>query len=130
MYALVTVSVLSLLGNPIRVSGTMISSPSYSMEVVTACTGLFVTTIFLSAVIAYPSRLQAKLIGVLAGVPAIFLLNVVRLVSLFYIGRYLPKFADRAHLLVWQSLVILLTLVLWLFWVERFANVPQKQGQG
>jgi len=126
LYAYVTGFVLGLLGNSVRVSGTMISSSRYSIEVVTACTGLFVTTIFLSAVIAYPCRMRAKLIGVAIGIPGIFLLNVIRLVTLFYIGLYLPRFAERAHLLVWQSLMILLSLVLWLFWVERFANVRAK----
>ena len=132
VYAVVTGFILGLLGNPVRVSGTLITSPSYSMEVVTACTGLFVTTIFLSAVIAYPCRLRTKLIGVAIGIPGIFLLNVVRLVTLFYVGIYLPRFADRVHLLVWQSLIILLVLVLWLFWVGRFAHAsaPQRQKQG
>ena len=127
LYARATGLVLNLFGAGVRVSGSLISGPRYTMEVIPGCTDLYITPIFLAAVIAYPSRLRAKLLGIGLGLPAIYLLNLVRLTSLFYIGLYLPRFADRAHLLVWQSLMIILTLLLWLLWVERFAHAPQKR---
>lgn len=127
LYAHATGLVLNLLGGRVQVVGSLISGPGYTMEVIPGCTDLYITPIFLSAVIAYPCRLKAKLLGIGLGLPAIYLLNLVRLTSLFYIGLYLPRFADRAHFLVWQSLMILLTLVLWLLWVERFAHAPRKR---
>ena len=43
--------------------------------------------------------------------------NQLRLVSLAYINQWKPSAVDVAHVVVWQSLIIFLTLVLWLLWV-------------
>jgi exosortase H (IPTLxxWG-CTERM-specific) len=121
--------VLNLLGNETRVVGHTIESAKFNIEIITTCTGIFTAAIFLSAVLAYPARWKARLIGAAIGLGGIFSLNIVRLVSLFYIGVYLPDFLERAHLLVWQPLTIFFALCLWLLWVERFAHAPQK-GKG
>jgi hypothetical protein len=42
--------------------------------------------------------------------------------SLFWIGSSFPQYLDVAHLLVWQTAMILLAIILWLFWVERIAH--------
>jgi exosortase H (IPTLxxWG-CTERM-specific) len=122
----VTNFVLNLLGNRTRVIGHTITSSHFSITVVTACTGLFMTAVFLAAVIAYPSRFLAKLIGLALGIAGIFTVNIVRLVSLFYIGIYWPSFLNQAHLLVWPSLLIVFSLFLWLFWAGKVTHAPQK----
>ena len=119
--------ILNMLGNHTTVAGATVRSARFSISVVTACTGLFLTAAFFAAVIAYPSRFSAKLVGITTGAAAIFAVNVVRLVSLFYIGVYLPRFLEPAHLLVWQSLLIVFVLVLWLFWAGKVAHAPYKR---
>jgi exosortase/archaeosortase family protein len=118
--------VLNLLGNRTWVIGHTITSSRFSITVVTACTGLFMTAVFLSAVIAYPARFIAKLIGLALGIVGIFTVNIVRLVSLFYIGVYWPSFLDQAHLLVWPSLLIVFSLFLWLFWAGKVTHAPRE----
>ena len=122
----VTSFVLNLLGNRTLVIGHTITASRFSITVVTACTGLFMTAVFLSAVVAYPARFLAKLIGLALGIAGIFTVNIVRLVSLFYIGIYWPSFLDQAHLLVWPSLLIVFSLFLWLFWAGKVTHAPQK----
>ena len=118
--------VLNLLNMQTVVVGHTIESSRFHIEVITACTGLYVASVFLPAVIAYPSRLIAKLIGATCGIAAIFALNIIRLVSLFYIGIYLPGFLEHAHLLVWQPLFIIFALFLWLFWAEKVTHASCK----
>ena len=122
----VTSFILNLLGNRTRVIGHTITASCFSITVVTACTGLFMTTVFLSAVVAYPARFLAKLIGLALGIVGIFTVNIVRLVSLFYVGVYWPSFLDQAHLLVWPSLLIVFSLFLWLFWAGKVTHAPQE----
>ena len=119
--------VLNLFGNQTQVVGHTIVSSRFNVEVITACTGLYVATVFLAAVLAYPARFVAKLVGVAYGIAGISLLNVIRLVSLFYIGVHFPDFLERAHLLVWQSLVIVFALFLWLLWAEKVAHASHKR---
>ena len=118
--------ILHVLGNQTHVIDQTIWSSTFYLEIVPACTGVYPLAAYLSAVIAYPSRFLAKLLGILLGIGGIFTLNTVRLVSLFYIGLHLPNFFEQAHLLVWQSLVIVFTLLLWLLWAEKVARAPRK----
>ncbi len=124
--ARVTGGILNLLGHRTVVTGSTVSSEAFGITVVTACTGLFTTGLFLIAVITFPAGWTSKLIGVGLGVGGIFLLNVVRLVSLYYIGVHLPGLLDPAHQLVWQSVLIVFAVALWLLWAGRWAHAPKR----
>lgn len=119
--------VLSIFGTKVQVSGTVIFSSLFSVEVIPACSGVFPTIIFISAVLAYPCKLKEKFIGILLGIPAIFLVNLIRMVSLFYVGAYLPQIFEATHLLFWQSLMIIAAVLLWLLWAQRFTHAHVVQ---
>jgi exosortase/archaeosortase family protein len=84
--------------------------------------------IFLSAVLAFPAPWTSKAVGLVLGVVAIQLVNLVRVVALFLTGVYLPDFFDSSHTVVWQSIVILFGVLLWIFWANRFA-VPRVRAE-
>ena len=126
--ARITGGIINLFGAHVTVSGNTIQAATgFSLAVVTACTGVFTTGVFLVGVIAYPARWKAKLIGIGLGICGIFLVNLVRLTSLFYIGVHFPRFFNQAHLLVWQSLIIVFALFLWLAWAGRVAHAPRDE---
>ncbi len=110
---------LSLLGTPSFAEGTLVRSEIFSLEIIFECTAILPIVLFLAAVAATPSPRRAKLWALVWGLPAIGLFNLVRLVSLVYIGHLAPKYFETAHLFVWQPLTILFALGLWLAWVER-----------
>jgi len=118
-----TSSTLNLLGASTRVNGTILSSNSFAVNIVAECTAVGPLVLFIGAVLAYPSRLKAKGLGVLIGLVVLTTVNVFRIVSLFWIGATYPEYLDIAHLLVWQAAIIILAIILWLFWVERVAGV-------
>jgi len=118
-YAVLTHTTLRLLGQPTTVTGSVVQSGRFGITVVTACTGLFVTTLFVVAVLLFPASWVAKSIGAAVGVIGIAVVNVVRLVSLYFVGVYWPQFFDLAHQLVWQSLLIVIAVSLWLVWAGR-----------
>ena len=124
--ARITSGVLNGFGHRTVVAGSTVSSEIFGITVVTACTGLFTTGLFLIAVIAYPTGWRSKLIGAGLGVGGLFLLNVFRLVSLHYIGVHLPGFLDPAHQLIWQSVLIVFAVALWLLWAGRWAHAPKR----
>lgn len=117
--------VLNLLSLKATASGTLLQVEGFTARIDDVCTGIFVVAIFFSAVLAYPSRMKEKLKGFLLGAFVIFFLNLIRVVSLMYIGRYFPSFFETAHLLIWQSLVIFAALLAWIYWTERFVGAPQ-----
>jgi exosortase H (IPTLxxWG-CTERM-specific) len=124
-FASVSGLMLNLLSLKATASGTSLKVEGFAAQIDDVCTGIFVVAIYLSAILAYPSRAGEKLKGLLMGASAILLLNLIRVVSLMYIGLYLPQFFETAHLLVWQSLIIFSALLVWIYWTERFVGAPQ-----
>jgi exosortase H (IPTLxxWG-CTERM-specific) len=118
-------TVLRGFGEDAVVNGFVVSSPRFAVTIYNGCNGLITSLILMSAVLAFPARWSAKLIGIVGGLLAIQLINLVRIVSLFYVGVFLPHHFNDAHIFVWQSVIILFGISLWIMWVRFFAH-PRK----
>lgn len=118
-------AILELLGQDIRMQGSMILSDRFSVNIMNGCNGVEAMLIFFAAVLAFPASWKARLAGLALGLVAIQLVNLLRVVALYLTGAYLPGFFDTSHTVVWQTLVILSGVLLWIFWANRFA-VPRE----
>jgi exosortase H (IPTLxxWG-CTERM-specific) len=119
-------AVLNLFGERATVTHQVLSSPRFSVEIYNGCNGLEAILIFVSGVVAFPAPWRRKLVGIALGFVAIQVFNVVRVVSLFYIGALRPQWFSVSHVFVWQSLVIVFGVVLWLVWVRRYALADER----
>jgi len=124
----IVAGILNLFGEGAAIVGNTVQTERFGITVVTACTGLFLTGIFAAAVILFPTNWRAKTLGLGLGVGGIFLLNVIRLVSLYYIGVYLPTILETAHLLVWQSVLIAAAVILWLVWAGTWGRTSRREA--
>ena len=118
---------LNLFGEGATVRGQILSSPRFSVAIYNGCNGLEAILIFASGVLAFPAAPRRKVIGLLLGFLAIQIANIVRVVSLFYVGIFRPEWFSAAHIFIWQSIIILLSVVLWLVWVNRYALAPAAE---
>lgn len=112
---------LDVLGEDMTIKGVVLSSPRFTVTIYNGCNGLITSLIFISGVLAFPARWQAKVLGVIGGLVTIQLINLIRIISLFYIGIFLPKLFNQSHIFVWQSIVILAGVSLWVFWAHTLA---------
>jgi len=117
-----TGTVLSWFNSSVQIYDSTIVIESFAANIVPACTGLFTTTIYIAAVLAYPCSLKRKLQGVVLGVAAIMLVNAIRIISLLVVGAYWIDAFDFAHLVIWQTVAVVFAVFLWLFWIQRFAH--------
>lgn len=124
-FAAISGFILNLLSLKATASGTVLQVEGFTAQIDDVCTGIFVVAIYASAVLAYPSRAIEKFKGFLLGASVILSLNLIRVVSLMYIGRYFPSLFEVAHLLIWQSLIIFAALLIWIYWTERFVSAAQ-----
>ena len=115
--------ILGLLGANVEVNGTVITSAVFSIEIGHECTAIVPMVLLICAVMAYPSRFKTKTICIGGGIVLLFLLNLMRVVSLYYIGIWAPAYFETAHFIVWQSLMILAVVAMWLFWAQKAAHV-------
>jgi exosortase H (IPTLxxWG-CTERM-specific) len=103
------------------VENTLMTS-QYSINVVDGCNGVYATAILISGIVAYPSKITHKALGALIGIIAIFVLNLVRVISLFYFGQYYPDIFREAHVYVWQPIIILWAIYIWDFWRRKIES--------
>jgi exosortase H (IPTLxxWG-CTERM-specific) len=103
----------------------VLSNPGtgFAMEVRDGCNGANVVILLWSAMLAYPATFKWRLIGLGAGLAAIQVLNLLRLISLFYLGQYSPSLFEFAHLYLWESLIIIDAMVVFGLWSRRAAQL-------
>ena|SRR5579863_5074428 len=88
------------------------------IAIVAGCNGIEAILILISAVLAFPSPWKYKLIGMGLGFVAIQALNLVRIISLYYLYLWNRVWFDWFHLYLWQALIILDALIFWLVWLR------------
>lgn len=126
--AQVSGATLNLMGQDIRMQETRILSERFSVNIMNGCNGVETMAIFFSAILAFPATWVSRLAGLGIGLVAIQVVNLVRVVALFLTGAYLPSLFDTSHTVIWQTVVILFGVLLWIFWANRFAVRRPKAG--
>ena len=118
--AKIATSLVALFDSGVTVSGKVISSTtsSFAVSIEAGCNGVEATIVLLAAILAFPAPWKNKLIGLLIGTVAVQGLNVIRVISLFYLGQWDFEIFEWAHLYVWQALIMLDVLIVWLLWVR------------
>lgn len=100
---------------------------AHSVWVVTIeCTAIQIMTIYTAFVLAYPASVRAKGLALLAGLPFIFGMNILRLWVMAWIDKLAPNFSATYHNYVWQVAFIIMVILLWLVWIEK---VVKREGK-
>ena len=89
-----------------------------AIQIAPGCNGVEALIIMFAAIMAFPSPWLYKLKGLLLGFIAIQGLNSVRIISLFYLLQWDQNWFEWFHLYLWQALIILDALVVWLIWLR------------
>ncbi len=98
--------------------GMDIYNSAFTISVKRGCDAIEPMALFASAVLAFPAPFRRKIPGIAAGIAFLFLVNIVRIISLFLTGIYFPSAFDLMHLEVWQVVFILLAIVSWMVWIK------------
>jgi len=87
-----------------------------SIEV--GCNGLEAVIVLTAAMIAFPAPWSRRATGIAVGGIAVQVLNLVRIGTLYYLARWNAAVFEWAHLYLWQPLIMLDVLVVWLLWLN------------
>jgi exosortase H (IPTLxxWG-CTERM-specific) len=129
--AWVCTSLIHMVDGDVIATGKTISSriTGWAVSIEPGCNGVEAVIILASAIFAFPAPWKHRFIGFALGFLAIQGLNIVRIISLFYIGLWernacVPGaechtvWFEWFHLYLWQALIILDALVVWLIWLR------------
>lgn len=111
---------MQLFDAQVAVTGKVIRSTtsSFGVSIEPGCNGVEAMIVLLAAITAFPAPLFYKLKGLVAGFIAIQALNLVRIISLYYLGLWNATLFEWAHLYIWQALIMLDALIVFLVWVR------------
>ncbi|MEE9345270.1 MAG: exosortase H [Methylococcales bacterium] len=101
------------------------SKTGFAVSIESGCNGIEAALVLIAAILAYPAPWKHKLIGLVAGLLTIQILNLIRIISLFYLGQWNQQVFEWAHLYVWQGLIMLDALVVFLIWLR---TIPVTDG--
>jgi exosortase H (IPTLxxWG-CTERM-specific) len=123
----VSAGIMQLFDGNVIANGNIIfdARSGAGIEIVAGCNGVEAVLILVSAILAFPAPWKHKLIGIGIGFLAIQVLNLVRIISLYYLHIWSPVWFDWFHLYLWQALISLDALVFWLIWLRYLPRRTQ-----
>jgi exosortase/archaeosortase family protein len=129
--AQVSGGLLRALGQNVKVEDRAISiSGGATLQIERGCDAVDPSALFVAAVIASPVRWTSRFPAALGGTLLLMVLNLARVVSLFFVRLHYPKAFDFMHLDVWQALFIFLAILLWGLWASRASRTALVLADG
>ena len=117
--AWLTHGMLQAMGVQTWVSGASVGIPGFAVEIKNNCNAVYEIGLYGAAVWAYPAPRRHRLTGVALGAAVLYVVNLLRVLSLLALGRYWPGGFQVAHLYVWQALFLAVVAACWLGWTAR-----------
>lgn len=97
-----------------------------TVVVMRGCEGVEVMLLLIAAVIAFPAGIGYKIYGIVAGTLIVYIFNLLRIAGLYYTIRYRPDLFDMMHIYAGQTVIIILFLILFIFWVSGIEHTPRS----
>lgn len=93
---------------------------SFRFTIVPECGAIPSMAIYVAAVLGFPCIWRKRLLGIMLGVPALYIINILRLTCLALLGAWDDggEWFDFAHHYVWQGIYLVFVVGIWLLWVE------------
>lgn len=119
--AAVVARLLDLLGMNAAAAGDVVTwhNHAQSFTIIEECTGVFGFWILAAFILATPTRLGWRLLGLAAGALVIFVANQLRLLGLVLMQTYWPSAFAITHDYLWQVVFVMVIAVTFLAWLGR-----------
>lgn len=121
---------IELFGRELSVHGILMvdTATGFAVKIAAGCNGIEAMILLIAAIAAFPAPWRYRLLGLGVGLLSVQALNLVRIVSLFYLGIWHTPSFEWAHLYLWQALIMLDTLLVWLLWIRYIPSRPRGSG--
>ena len=94
----------------------------FAVSIEAGCNGVEATIVLIAAVVAYPASWKARISAIALGFLAIQVLNIARIISLFYLGDWDIDIFSWVHLYLWPSLIMLDVLVVFIVYLRYLSR--------
>lgn len=124
LLARMSAAVMTLFDADVISYGRVLQSKAtgFGVSIEAGCNGVEAVIILVAGMVAFPSSWKLKLTGIAIGIVAVQAANLLRVISLYYLGQWNMEAFEFAHLYLWQALIMLDVLVVWLLWIRLVAR--------
>lgn len=126
-YSSISSLLLNIFGFGVTANGEMMTSPDFSVSIEEGCDAIAPAILYAVSVAIFPIAMRTKWKGLLYGLIAIALLNIIRIMTLFITGVYAPSLFEFMHVEFWQVIFIVFTVGIWIYWM-RWATARSPLG--
>ena len=106
------------------------AATGFAVSIEAGCNGVEAAIVLIAGILAFPASLKHKLVAILAGFFFVQALNVVRIISLFYLGQWNYTVFEWFHLYLWPVLImldVLIVFAIYLQWLGKHYAKPEAQ---
>lgn len=94
----------------------------FAVSIEAGCNGVEATIVLIAAVVAFPASWKARIAAIGLGFLAIQSLNIVRIITLFYLGNWDIDIFSWVHLYLWPALIMLDVLVVFIVYLRYLSQ--------
>ncbi len=94
----------------------------FAVSIESGCNGVEATIVLIAAVVAFPADWKSRAIAIGVGFLAVQALNIVRIISLFYLGDWNKDVFTWVHLYLWPALIMLDVLIVFILYLRHLAR--------
>lgn len=95
----------------------------FAVSIEAGCNGVEATIVLIAAVVAFPATWRQRLAAITLGFLAVQAMNILRIISLFYLGDWDLDIFSWVHLYLWPTLIMLDVLVVFILYL-RYLSQP------
>lgn len=89
-----------------------------AVSVLPGCNAVEACGLLISGMLSFPTTWKARICGALTGTVAVQSVNILRIISLFFLAGWSETMFEFAHKYIWQALIMLDVLIVWLLWIR------------
>lgn len=112
--------------HPDEPSMKLIINNKYLARVIEGCNGISIIILYTSFIVAFSGKPKTTIIYVLAGSVLLYVVNLLRIVILTVGLYHYPWRKEALHTVIFPAIIYGMVFLLWMFWVNRFSNLKNK----
>ena len=104
------------------------AATGFAVSIEAGCNGVEAAIVLIAGILAFPASPRHKLVAILAGFFFVQALNVVRIISLFYLGQWNYTVFEWFHLYLWPVLIMLDVLIVFAIYLQWLGKHHTQAG--
>ena len=104
------------------------ATTGFAVSIEAGCNGVEAAIVLIAGIVAFPATVKNKVVAILAGFLFVQALNIVRIISLFYLGQWNYTVFEWFHLYLWPVLImldVLIVFAVYLQWLGKQYTQPE-----